>query len=444
MRRRRFVALAALLLVACGGRKPGEPIRPGFNVFSKEQDVELGRQAAAQVRRQADIVDNPELRKYVQEIGQRLASPPQAGGFPYEFTLINDKSINAFALPGGPVFVNTGLIAEADNEAQVAGVLAHEIAHVALRHGTNQASKAQLLQLPAAIAGAVIGDATLGGQLGQLGLSLGFTALMLKYSRSAESEADALGARLLAQAGYNPVEMARFFEKLEAQGGSRAPQFLSSHPNPGNRMRAIQAEIQTLPQAEYRAGTGRFESMQQLVARLPQPHAGEQRARLAEPNAPPDGSYQQINSRYFSIAHPSNWEALADNQSGTVAIAPRQGFVRTQFGGVAVGYGALLSYYRPQRRNLPQATAELIRVLQQANPMMEVAGGSRRVQAGSSPGLVTQLRSASPYGGTEIDYLLTVARPEGLFYMVFVAPEGEVGRLQPAFERMIQSLRFRG
>ena len=133
-------------------------------------------------------------------------------------------------------------------------MMAHEISHVALRHGTNQASKANLIQLPAMLAGAVVGNGSMLGQLAQLGIGLGANSVLLKYSRDAETHADMLGARMMAKAGYNPIEMARFFEKLEAQGGSSGPQFLSSHPNPGNRMRAIQEEIQYMPRANYTNG----------------------------------------------------------------------------------------------------------------------------------------------------------------------------------------------
>src|SRR5437879_3309064 len=153
-----------------------QQFKPGFNLFSKEQDVQLGKEAAAQVEKQMEVVRNPELQAYIERIGKRLAAQPQAGGFPYTFKVVKDPSINAFALPGGPTFVNTGLIAAADNEDQLAGVMAHEISHVALRHGTNQASKANLLQIPAALAGALIGNGSLMGQLAQLGIGLGFNS----------------------------------------------------------------------------------------------------------------------------------------------------------------------------------------------------------------------------------------------------------------------------
>lgn len=267
-------AAILLLSVALAAQGPRN-LRPGFNLFSKEQDIQLGKEAAAQIEKEMTVITDPELNEYVRRIGQKLAATPEAGDFPYSFKIVHDKTINAFALPGGPTYLHTGLLAAADNEAQVAGVLAHEIAHVALRHGTSQASKANLIQLPAALAAAAVGrQGSLLGQLTQLGISLGAGSILLKYSRNAERDADLLGARIMARAGYDPVEMARFFEKLEATSGgaSRGLQFLSDHPSPGNRVKAVQAEIQYLPARAYTTGDAQeFRKIKQRVAALPPP-----------------------------------------------------------------------------------------------------------------------------------------------------------------------------
>lgn len=255
------------------------------------------------------------------------------------------------------MFVNTGTVANADNEAQLAGVMAHEMAHVILRHGTNQVSKANLLQIPAALAGAVVGSGSMLGQLAQLGIGLGFNSVLLKYSRDAESQADALGARIMSAAGYNPLEMARFFEKLQGEGGSRAPQFLSDHPNPGNRQQAIQAEIRTLPQRNYGYQTGEFERAKSEIQRLPKA-APNTRSRLGStggspPNPSdirPSGQLQQFQGRDFSLAHPSNWQVFGDNQSDAITIAPRQALVQDARGNVQVGYGAIASYFSRRAR----------------------------------------------------------------------------------------------
>jgi beta-barrel assembly-enhancing protease len=189
--------------VACQAKH--KDLKPGWNLFSKEQDVQLGREAAAQVEQQMPVVRDAQIQRYIESIGRRLASAPEADRYPYTFKVINDPSINAFALPGGPTYVHTGLIRAAENEAQLAGVMAHEIAHVALRHGTNQASKANIMQIPAMIAGAAVGGGGLLGQLAQVGVGLGLNGVLLKYSRDAERQADLLGAQMMAHAGYNPL-----------------------------------------------------------------------------------------------------------------------------------------------------------------------------------------------------------------------------------------------
>jgi len=439
MRRRVLLTLMPVLLISCAGRRPGDPIRPGFNTFSKEQDIQLGQEAAAQIRKQVQVVSDQDLQSYVKTVGQRLASQPAAQDYPYEFTLIHDESINAFALPGGPIFVHTGLLRAADNEAQMAGVLAHEISHVALRHATNQASKANLIQLPAILAGVAIGQESMAAQLGQMGLGLGLNAVMLKYSRDAESQADALGTRILHDAGYNPIGMADFFEKLAAEGGQRAPQFLSSHPDPGNRTQAVLAEIKTLPQRQYTAGTGRFDNMKQELARLPRREP--QQARMQPASSAIPRGFEPLNGRDFAMVKPAQWQVIQDQRSGTVAIAPQEGILRNSFGAMSLGYGAILSYYRPNSSNLNNGTRELLNQLQTANPNLQVTG-ARRTTISGRPAVVSQLTGPSPYGGREQNLVLSVMRPQGLFYMVFVSPQQYASQLQPVFDRMAQSLNF--
>jgi len=245
---------------------------PGFNLFSKDQDVQLGKENADQVRQQMAVIKDPVLTEYVNRVGKRLvtAREAQESGFPFTFEVVADPSINAFALPGGPMFINTGLLRAVDNEAQLAGVMGHEMSHVILRHGTNQASKSKLIELPAVLGSQMAGTSMM-GQLAQLGIGLGANSVLLKFSRSAESQADLMGSHLMAESGYNPIEMARFFNKLNAEGGQRAPQFLSDHPNPDNRQKAIEEEIQKLPQQNYGYQTGEFQRMKQVVATIREP-----------------------------------------------------------------------------------------------------------------------------------------------------------------------------
>ena len=439
-----FLVLALLSLgVAAEGPKE---VKPGWNLFSKEQDIQLGREAAAQVERQMPVVRDEQLQSYIENIGRKLVSTGLAGDYPYTFKVINDKSINAFALPGGPTFVHTGLIASADNEAQLAGVMGHEIAHVALRHGTNQASKANLIQLPAMLAGAIVGNGSMLGQLAQLGIGIGANSVLLKYSRSAESDADILGARMMAKAGYNPVEAARFFEKLEAQGGRGGPQFLQSHPNPGNRMKTIQEEIQYLPRSNYSTGnTAAFERIQSRVGGLPAAPTNRagQAGAIGTGDPRPSGGMREYRGRAFTVSYPGNWETFGDNDSAMVTIAPRSGLIQDSRGGVGIAYGVMISFANAHSRgNLRQDTSDLIAQLSQSNPSMQTGGNQKNARVGGVSGLVTTLYNQSPMGGREINMLVTAQRQEGLFYMIFIGPEKDFRQLQPVYEQMLQSVRF--
>jgi predicted Zn-dependent protease len=274
--------LLTTLLLAQGPTK----LRPGFNLFSKDQDVQLGKESATEVRKQMTVINDPVLTSYVNRVGKRLANSQEArdSGYPFTFEVVADPSINAFALPGGPMFINTGLLKAVDNEAQLAGVMGHEMSHVILRHGTNQASKAQLIQLPAVLASQTAGGSMI-GKLAQAGIGLGANSVLLKFSRGAESQADLMGSHLMADAGYDPVQMAKFFEKLNAEGGARGPQFLSDHPNPDNRGQAIQREVGRLPKKNYTYQTGDFQKMKQIAAQIKEPPP--------KPAPPPEQQQQQ-------------------------------------------------------------------------------------------------------------------------------------------------------
>jgi len=274
--RKKQVVVAAALTLALAGisavAQHTHNFQPGFNLFSKQQDVQLGQESAAQVRKQMTVIQDPVLTDYVNRVGKRLTSSQEAqeSGFPFTFEVVADPSINAFALPGGPMFINTGLLRAVDNEAQLAGVMGHEMSHVILRHGTNQASKAKFIELPAVFAAQIAGNGTLVGQLTQMGIGLGANSVLLKFSRTAESQADLMGSHLMSEGGYDPMEMARFFNKLNAQG-SHGLQFMSDHPNPDNRERAIKDEAAALPQKRYGGETGDFKKMKAAVARIHEP-----------------------------------------------------------------------------------------------------------------------------------------------------------------------------
>lgn len=429
-------------------------LKPGWNLFSPQQDVQLGKEAAAQVQQKMQVVHNPELETYLNNMLNRLKAAPHASKsigteFPFTIAAVYDKNINAFSLPGGPLFVNTGLLQACDNEAQLAGVLGHEMSHVVLRHSTNQISKQNLVSIPAMLTGAVFGHGIL-GQLAQLGVGVGANGMLLKFSRTDESQADYNGALIAAEAGYNPLEMAHFFEKLEAQSGRKGvvSQLLSDHPNPGNRVQAVEAEIRQMPQTSFTTDSGQFPHIKDLANHIPAPNrltsTFQDEHAANSPSARPAGGLREYKGSAFAVSYPSNWQVFGDQQSNMVTIAPQAGLVKSG-NGAAVGYGMEVSYYFPKGDNidLRRDTQALIDQLRQQNSGMNMSSPTEPVDVGGQRGLMTTLTSQSPFQGeTEIDTLITVPRPEGLFYIVLIAPQSEAGQIRSVFRDIVASVRF--
>src|SRR6185312_10338444 len=258
MRRSQFAAvLPWLALLALTAAAQTSYYKPNWTLYSPQQDVEMGQQAEAQALKQLPILHNAAAEQYITSLGEKLASHMPGPKFPFSFHIVNQKDINAFALPGGPVFVNVGAICAAKNEAQLAGVMAHEESHVALRHSSSMASKKTAASVPLSILGGIFNSGA--GQLANVAAQMVVGGVFLRYSRDMESQADALGAQVMSASGYDPRQMAQFFETLEAQGGSQTVQFLSDHPNPGNRQAAIESEIPKLGEhPPYRDNSAAF------------------------------------------------------------------------------------------------------------------------------------------------------------------------------------------
>ncbi len=242
------IALVTVLMLSAGIADAQTKIKAGFNLFSPQDDVNVGQQSAAAAEQQLPMLNDAQTNAYLNRIGQRLAANAGGPQFQYRFRVVNASDINAFALPGGFVYVNRGVIDTASNEGELAGVVAHEISHVALRHGTHQASKAYLAQAGISILGGI-----LGGHVGEGAAQIintvggiGLNAVFLKYSRDLETQADIRGAQIMAASGYNPRDMVAFFQKLERVDTSRKTNWMSDHPAPPDRIARIQREQQML------------------------------------------------------------------------------------------------------------------------------------------------------------------------------------------------------
>ena len=254
MRQLRLLTAMCMMLVA--GLGSGCAVNKsqihGFNLISIDEEKQLGDKFAGEIEKQYAAVNDPEIQAYVDRLGKKLLSGVREQKFDYTFKVVKDDSINAFAIPGGHVYIQTGLLKAADNEDEVAGVLAHEVNHVVARHGTRQLTQQYgyglLLQL-------VLGQNP--GMVAQLASSLAGKAGSLAYSRSMERQADFLGVETMHKAGYNPEGMVKFFQKLDSihrQNPSILTKFFSSHPLTAERIQDVKEEIAKLPPRTYSAG----------------------------------------------------------------------------------------------------------------------------------------------------------------------------------------------
>jgi len=462
------------------------------NKFALGDDVKLGQEAAGQAEKQMQLVRDPELGDYLERVGQRLAAAIptefQHPEFRYSFKVVNAKDINAFALPGGPMYVNSGMIAAARSEDEMAGVMAHEISHVALRHGTAQVTKAQKYQMLSGIMG--MGGQILGGPLGtiaQLG-SQGVGVYLLKFSREYETEADLLGARIMAGAGYDPRELANMFKTIEGQGGGGSPSFLSDHPSPKDRVAKINQEAQALQintaaipdkhdfmiaqqrltgrgaggsftgnQAYNNQGYPNRDSQPSNTGNTGNPNSRANTGGTAnQPNAanapsmpPPSGRVEPTSSNYKSYKEglvavnvPDNWQELND-QSG-LWFAPKGGYGSANGQNVfthGVSFGAI----RAEGKASQQATDEFIKSMTQGNTNMRARGGYQPMNniAGRNWQLITFDNVNEATGRPElVNIATTPLRTGDLVYMIAVCPTDEYPKYQSVFLTILRSIQL--
>lgn len=453
------VLLALCLIWAAPGLAERTKLKPGWNVFSPQQDVEIGKEVSKQAEQQLVLLNDKKVDGYLDRLGHKLAAKAPGEKYPYQFKGVNDASINAFALPGGFLYINRGTIEAADDEAQLAGVIGHEIGHAALRHGTNQMTKATAMQLPLAMLGGVIGSNSIVGLLAQVGANFGTQSILLKYSRDAERQADLVGTQILYDNNYDPREMAQFFMKLEEESkrsGGRPIQFFSSHPNPENRVTAVNAEVSKLGgQANsYQGNSTEFREIQRYVKALPPAPKAPQQGQAANTGtagsqsgrpALPSGRMQDYANSNLSLRYPDNWKSYGQGDAFT--LAPDGGLVSDGKGNTSLAYGSMMAVFEARagssgKVDLDTATSQLINNLHNSNPDMRISKNPARTRLGGQAALATTIINASPLGGNEVDYLITTLRPEGLVYFVFVAPENDFANYQRTYQDMAGSIRF--
>lgn len=435
------------------------------NKYKVEEDVKAGREYSQQVEKEMPILRDTDSTTYLQGVGGRLVNsiPTQfrQPAFQYSFKIVNARDINAFALPGGPMYVNRGMIEAAKNEGEMAGVMAHEISHVALRHSTAQATKQsnplnQILGI-----GAVIGDAILGIPVGQ---TIYASLLVFPFSREYETQADTLGAQIMANGGYDPRDLANMFKTIEKESGGSGPEWLSTHPNPANRyeninreaglvrvsnnpikitrgFERIQAKLRSLPKAK---------SMKEIDEENKKNGGGGQGSGTGGGGNPTAGGKYQTNvaypststksytpARWLSLAAPSNWESF--NGQNELWLAPRGAY-----GDDGITHGALIGTTKLQSSDLASATDEYVKTVLQGNSYLRQNGGYSRTTMGGRSAYSTVLSGTSPVTrNVEVTTIYTVMLSDGqLLYVITVVPQNEQRYYTNAFRNLVRSVRL--
>jgi Zn-dependent protease with chaperone function len=467
---RRLTAVVVALSLSGTAFQAATEIKLPKNKYTPKQDVELGKEAAAEVRKQYPLIQNDQIARYLSTLGNRLvAAAPQELKEPvyeFSFTPVNVKEINAFALPGGPMFVNRGMFDAAASEAEVVGVMAHELSHVLLRHGTANATKAQnpwlqLGQIAGVVGGAVVGGAA-GSAIAQSSL-FGVGTILMRYSRDFEKQADLLGSQIMARAGYDPRALAHMFEtiaKQAASSGGGTPQWMSSHPDPGNRTQYINKEAESLTIASAPETSG-FQSIKPVFASLPAAKSMGDLAKAkdtssggggdtdmarsvgtpGEPVPHPSGQYRDIaGGKVFEASVPSDWTSLASKSA--IKVVPQNGYGDLK-GQTVFTHGIEFGVVQAGSRDLQEATNAWLTAVQKSNPDLRTTGSQESTKISRRNAIVTPLVNTSPLGGQErVGLYTTFLNDTTLFYYLTVVPENDAEAFRDAFRRVGDSIRL--
>jgi hypothetical protein len=455
--------------------------------------VTEGAKVAAQVYQTMPVLpESDPTSQYVAQLGAHLASHAPGMKWPFTFHVVASPDINAFALPGGAIFVNLGTVQAAETEAQLAGVMAHETSHVVLRHATCNMKKQQTTNLLAGI-GSIASQILLGsGAAGQISQAVigGSSGLYgLRMSRDDEKQADLLGTDILYNSGYDPRGLPQFFEIIQGKYGAGGTQLLADHPNPGNRTEYVTAEIETLPRrTDAIISSAAFKRVHDAAMKQPTFTAQQvkdgawKRANYASgpgPNAQSTAVLAQNTSQqpgvaggqysadgpvalnraqlgvgasmvthrgpYFGINLPANWQATSEADGGAT-LAPPGGS-----GAFGLVYGAIVGKAQTDgvtdEDSLQSATQQLAQQISQQNGGLRQLTQIQAIRLNGRLANAMELRGRSPLvenGNTlpEHEWLIATPTSDGdLHYIVFVAPERDFPALRPTFIAMLNSFK---
>jgi beta-barrel assembly-enhancing protease len=443
--------LAAILMLVLPVLADRTVFRTAWNLFTVQQDIEIGRTLAAEADSSMSPVSDEMSNTYIDALGHQLVAHAPGYKYPYQFKIVNEQTINAFALPGGFIYVTRGLVEAAPTEPQLAGAIAHEIAHVVLRHGTQQVSRAYSAQASNSTPGRVSVSAV----MSDLDLNFDPNSIALKYSAEQERQADLMGAQILYDSQFDPGQMPLFFQTLQQTSGNLTTDFFNSHPTSANRVARVRREVDNMG-AMPRNLRGDSPDLHTVQSHL-RGESTEPVYRDRTGNAPDLPSTRMVgySGRDFDLRYPENWRVSEDGD--VVSVAPTEGMVSGD-----LAYGMRIATFDPQgstlygqtplvgpgersgRTTLSRATDQLLDELRRSNPNMRVVrtdDRSRRIDGQSA--MAIELTNDSPAGGRESDWLVSVLRPDGLlYYFVGVAPERDFSRYKPTFDQIVASVRF--
>lgn len=432
--------LGVLLLLTNGG---------SVNFFSLKQDIEIGSESAREVEQSLLFVRDATLESYFRTIGERLVQDHSLPALPYRFRIVNSKELNSLGFPGGTIYIYRGLIQIASSDDELAAILAHEIGHVASRHGTAQLTRQLIVQAPIAIAAGLTATEAWKEQLSRLGISLGIDAPFLRYSRDQELEASLMAVRLMAGARFDPNAFRSLLEKVnETVTGEapRAPAFVFNHPQSEMIAPELADEIDRVAATPRRPHVSAdFRAFQASLQHLSYPAA-----KPATDPAPDSDSISKVFTHpqdFYRLGYPDGWVVTRTGTNGAI-IAPSDG-VQASRNGDNVTHGVMFDLFdiaMPDRSlTLEQATNRLIVYLRQRNQSLRIIPGAQtQLLVSDEPGVRTVMIGKDDSStSSEVVWVVTRTYYQSLFYMVFVAPEDEFAMYQPVFEQMIRSVRLR-
>jgi hypothetical protein len=421
-------------------------VRAGQNIFTTQQDIEMGRALINDADNRLQFSTDSYSHGYINALGQQIATHAPGTRFPWEFRIFNDSTIHSFALPGGTIYVSSGVIQAAQNEPQMAGFLAHQIAHVVLRHGTQQVSRSYSTR----------GRVTVNDAITRLNLRVDNNSPLFRNTPTEENQADIIATQMLYDARFDPRQMPVFLQRLANQ--NRTAEFLRDHPGIGAGTARVRRELQNIgPLAANLRGDS--------------PDLHETQRRLRTEDSAGNYNDRDRNDRYdgdlpsnrtlvyrgedMVFRYPDNWRVSDDGE--VIDIAPSGGLVSG-----SLAYGMRIAWFEPRggryyggtslvapqggrtvRLTLAAATDQLLAELQRSNPNMRVTRTGERWSVDGEQALATQLSNDSPVGGRETDWLVTVLRPDGwMVYFIGAAPQREFNQYLPAYQNIVRSVAF--